>query len=133
MSDARTISGEVVGLDVSGARVRLADGRRGTVPSPPEALHVGSRETFAVRQEVQGQELVLEVASGHAPEPAPHAFDREFDRLHDALVNHSPQSIEPRTQSDALGKRQMEQWMQRVDQAVVTLRKRRAKRINGKA
>jgi len=132
--DNRTMSGEVVALDASGARVRLSDGRHGRVAEPPASLHIGSRETFAIRQDSQDGQLTLHIAGGREGEPtAPHAFDREFDRLHDALANHSPQSIRPRAKSDALGEKRVEQWMRRVDQAVAGLRKRRAKRLNGGA
>ena len=60
----------------------------------------------------------------------PHSFDREFDRLHDALANHSPQSIRPRVHTDALGEKRIEEWMERVNETVAHLRKRRAKRLS---
>jgi hypothetical protein len=129
-TNSAPVPGEVVALEASGARVRLSDGRRGRIPRPDKELRVGSRGSFTVEGGSSDGDLILASVAGPS---APHSFDREFDRLHDALANHSPQTIQPRVNDDALGERRMEQWMTRVDKAVSTLRKRRAKRLNDQA
>ena len=128
-TSSAAVPGEVVSIEDSGARVRLSDGRRGLLPNPAVELRVGSRGSFLVRNGGSDGELILAAA----PAAPPHSFDREFDKLHDALTNHSPQSIQPRAHEDALGEKRIEQWMNRVDKAVAGLRKRRAKRLNEQA
>ena len=127
-SSSAPVPGEVVALEASGARVRLSDGRRGRIPNPGAEMRIGSRGTFVIEGGSDDGELILASVVG-----VPHSFDREFDRLHDALTNHSPQTIRPRASDDALGERRMEQWMSRVDKAVSSLRKRRAKRLDDQA
>jgi hypothetical protein len=125
-------AGEVVALEEAGVRVRLDDGRQGSVPTPAATnLKVGSRSIFRVERTNAEGELILAVAAS-AEEPPPHSFDREFDRLHDALANHGPRSILHEAHEDALGEKRIEQWMMRVDETVADLRKRRARRLDGK-
>lgn len=138
-TDNAAFLGEVIALDASGARVRLKDGRQGTVPNPGEGLRIGSRETFLIQDGSGREGLTLAVARSAVREaepiaPAtPHSFDREFDRLQDALANHGPHSIRPRGQDDALGEKRIETWMHRVEKTVTELRKRRAKRLSEQA
>lgn len=124
--------GEVVAREEAGVRVRLEGGRQGLVPKPAAGnLEVGSRDVFRVERTNADGELILAVAAS-TEEPSPHSFDKEFDRLHDALANHGPHNIQREAHEDALGEKRIEQWMARVDQTVAHLRKRRAKRLNEK-
>ena len=126
------IAGEVVAVEEAGVRIRLEGGKQGIVPTPAAAnLEVGSRRTFRVERTNAEGELILAVAAS-TEEPPPHSFDKEFDRLHDALANHGPSNIQHETHEDALGEKRIEQWMVHVDETVAHLRKRRARRLNEK-
>ena len=130
-SDAPSlIPGEVVELADSGAYIRLDDGRRGLLPKAAPELRVGFRSTFSIESSREDGALILSITTPSVAEVPPHSFDREFDRLHDALANHSPQSVRPRVHADALGEKRIEEWMERVNKTVAHLRKRRAKRLN---
>jgi len=123
--------GEIVALEEGGMRVHLVGGRQGLVPKPAAAnLEVGSRGVFRVERTSADGELILAVA---AEEPSPHSFDKEFDRLYDALANHGPRNLQHEAHGDALREKRIEQWMMRVDKTVAHLRKRRAKRLNEEA
>lgn len=123
-------AGEVVAREESGLRVRLDGGKQGIVPTPGATnLEVGSRSVFRVERTNAEGELILAVAAS-TEEPPPHSFDKEFDRLHDALANHGPRSIQHEAHEDSLGEKRIEQWMVRVDETVAHLRKRRARRLN---
>ena len=125
--------GEIVALEEAGVRVHLEGGRQGLVPKPASAsLEVGSRGIFRVERTSADGELILAVAAS-TEESSPQSFDKEFDRLYDALANHGPRNLQHEAHSDALREKRIEQWMMRVDETVAHLRKRRAKRLNEKA
>jgi hypothetical protein len=125
-ADPLLIAGEVVAHEGGSTRVRLDGGRVGFLPETSDNdLRVGDRRSFRIdRTDDQGH-LLLSIAS-----PPTHSFDREFDRLHDALANHGPHNLRKLPDGDALGEKRIEQWVGRVDQALGRLRKRRSKRSN---
>jgi len=123
--------GEVIALEEAGARVRLDGGALGLLPKGSGAnLAVGARETFRVERRTDQGDTILSIFVP-TDDPPPHSFDQEFDRLHDALTNHGPHSLQQQAaHSDALGKERIEGWMTRTNEAVARLRKRRAKRLS---
>ena len=125
-----TLAGEVVELADSGAYVRLDDGRRGLLPKGEADVRVGTRGMFSLERTGESGALILSLSTSPPADASPHSFDREFDRLHDALANHSPQPIRPKADTDALGEKQIVEWTERVNKTIASVRKRRAKRLN---
>jgi len=124
------IPGEVISSESGRITVRLDTGEVGQLaPSPEGGLEVGYRGLFRIEERNPGGGLSLSLAQPDENAPSP-AFDREFTRLRNALANHRPSPIPERTPKSPLGEEQMEEWIERVGQAVARLRKRRAKRLN---
>lgn len=67
-----------------------------------------------------------------------HAFDREFDRLNNALTNHQTvvtnhqaEPLHPGTDpEDPVDEERIKEWIARVGETVASLRKNRAQRLN---
>lgn len=132
----RSIMGEIVALEPGGAEIRLATGETGWLPIPSDKdtqrpMTVGGCGSFYVGGTDAEGRLLLTAASDRDPE-ASHAFDREVDRLNNVLANHHPaprRQFDPRPENP-VGEERIEDWVDRVGQAIASLRKRRAKRLN---
>lgn len=129
-SESRPIEGEVVGLEEDGARIRLDGGRVAHLPATDGGtLRIGERHLFRVDQAGSSDDVSITMVKLEVAAPVPnHAFDKEFDRLHDALANHGPHSLRPTHEEKSLGEKEMEGWMSRVDSTISRLRKQRSKR-----
>jgi len=129
-ADRGAIPGEVISSENGRITVRLDTGEVGLLTASPEnGLEVGDRGLFRIEERGPGRGLSLSLAQPDENAPSP-AFDREFTRLRNALANHRPSVIPQRTPKNPLGEEQMEEWIERVDQAVARLRKHRARRLN---
>lgn len=127
---ASPISGEAIAHEEAGTRVRLDGGRLGLLPRSSGAnLDIGVRGHFRIERSGSEGELILAIATPSG-EPPLHSFDQEFDRLHNVLANHGPHGIYKSTPDETLGEKRIEQWMERVNDTVARLRKRRARRLN---
>lgn len=126
--------GEVIAVEEACVRVRLDTGAIGFVLRSDEEgsgdLPVGSRATFrVVSADPPGETMLATVQSPVAP-VARASFDREVDRLQDALANHHPTAPAPPIERVSLGEEQITNWLAAVDASIGRIRKNRAKRLN---
>lgn len=138
----RPIMGEIVSVEEGGGEVRLASGEVGWLPRPMDAklqekFRLGSCTFFDSGVRGADGRLLLSLAS-EGVEDESHAFDREFDRLNNALTNHQTvvtnhqaEPLHPGTDpEDPVDEERIKEWIARVGETVASLRKNRAQRLN---
>jgi len=136
--------GEIVSVEENGGQVRLASGEVGWVPRPTDAklqekFRVGSSTFFEPGVRDADGLLLLSLASEGVGDES-HAFDREFDRLNNALTNHQTiltnhqaEPLHPSTDpEDPVNEERIKEWITRVGETIASLHRNRAQRLNEK-
>jgi len=123
--------GEVIAVEEACVRVRLDTGAIGFVPRSDSGdvrdLAIGSRATFRI---VSADPSVGTVLAAIQTPVAGASFDRDVDRLQDALANHHPAAPAQPVERVSLGEEQITNWLTAVDASIGRIRKNRAKRLN---
>jgi hypothetical protein len=126
--------GEVIAIEEARIRVRLADGKIGFVPRTSggnaRELEVGSRTMFRVVATAPSGETTLAIVESPATPVAGQSFDRDVDRLHNALANHHPTAPARPAERVSIGEEQIRNWVTTVESSLGRIRKNRAKRLN---
>jgi hypothetical protein len=129
------LSGEVVHIDGTRIRVRLASGIIGFIDASsdsriPSGLTVGRTGRFTLHHRGEDGEIELRLVSLEETEIS-HSFESDVHRLQTALNHHHPTAV-PHEEAvvPAVDEQRIQQWLQRVEQRLDQLRKNRSKRLD---
>ena len=126
--------GEVIAVEEARVQVRLDTGAIGFVPRSDGGdvrdLAIGSHATFRIVSADPSGDTTLAAVQIPVTPVAGVSFDRDVDRLQDALANHHPAAPAPPVERVSLGEEQITNWLTAVDASIGRIRKNRAKRLN---
>ena len=130
-SGASVLSGEFIALEGGLARIRLSTGEIAILEEASDSTRLtpGQTAMFRIKRRDGSQRAILSLVRTDDVAAMP-AFDREVDRLHNALANHHPTNSYHRPQQDLLGEDRIQQWVDSVERRLSALRKNRTRRLD---
>ncbi|MBE0636112.1 hypothetical protein IH601_08955 [Candidatus Bipolaricaulota bacterium] len=135
ISQGIALDGEIVGLEETRVRIRLATDAIGFLARMPDQadptpLQLGQRGLFRVLASNEGEDTLLSLVSISDSASEPLSFEHDVDRLQSALTLHHPTSITRDEVVPTLDERHIQQWLDRVEKSLEKLRRNRAKRLD---
>jgi alanyl-tRNA synthetase len=130
----KPLTGEVIGLEETRVRVRLASGTVGFVlnsesSGDPSLLGVGQLGVFRILRCNEEGETVLRLVSVEDAE-APRSFEHDVHRLQSAINHHHATPISHEEVIPTMDEQRIQQWLKRVETRLEQLRRNRSKRLD---
>jgi len=131
---SKPLDGEIVGLEDERVRVRLGTGVIGFLTETANteiqsSFQLGQHGKFQIlRCDENGETLLSLVSIQNSG--APPSFEHDVDRLQNALAHHHTGPITHDEVIPTLDEQRIQQWLNRVGESLLKLRRNRTKRLD---